>query len=103
MLELKTVLKYKEVADKKNEKMKLPYIFCLSEIMKEREITSQELSDKTGISKRTIDEYRSARRKEPSLSNGLLIAEALAIDPYILFMTETELEKHIKDIEPLSE
>ena len=52
--------------------------------MQERNITSQTLADLTGISKRTIDEYRSARRKEPSLSNGLKIADALNIDPHEL-------------------
>lgn len=59
-------------------------MFILKEIMQERNITSQTLADLTGISKRTIDEYRSARRKEPSLSNGLKIADALNIDPHEL-------------------
>jgi len=59
-------------------------VFILKEIMQERNITSQALADLTGISKRTIDEYRSARRKEPSLSNGLKIADALNIDPHEL-------------------
>lgn len=59
-------------------------MFILKEIMQERNITSQALADLTGISKRTIDEYRSARRKEPSLSNGLKIADALKIDPHEL-------------------
>ena len=48
--------------------------------MQDLKMTSQKLADKTGISKRTIDEYRSSRRKEPSLSNGLKIADALGID-----------------------
>ena len=60
-------------------------MFILAEIMKEKNITSQELSDETGIPKRTIDEYRSSRRKEPSLSNGLKIADALGIDPHNLY------------------
>ena len=59
-------------------------MFILKEIMQERNITSQALADLTGISKRTIDGYRSARRKEPSLSNGLKIADALNIDPHEL-------------------
>lgn len=59
-------------------------MFILKEIMQERNITSQALANLTGISKRTIDEYRSARRKEPSLSNGLKIADALNIDPHEL-------------------
>ena len=53
----------------------------LNKIMKEKKMTSQELSEKTGIPKRTIDDYRSARKKEPSLSRGLKIADALGVDP----------------------
>lgn len=60
-------------------------MFILKEILLEKDITSQELADLTGISKRTIDEYRSSRRKEPSLSNGLKLADALGIDPHKLF------------------
>ena len=59
-------------------------MFLLKEIMLEKNITSQELANKTGISKRTIDEYRGSRRKEPSYSNGLKIAKALGVDPYDL-------------------
>lgn len=64
-------------------------MFILREIMNEKNITSQTLADKTGISKRTIDEYRSNRRKEPSLSNGLKIADALGIDPHELIKEDT--------------
>lgn len=60
-------------------------MFILREILKERKITSQELSDKTGIPVRTIGEYRSNRRKEPSLSNGLKIADVLGVDAHDLF------------------
>lgn len=60
----------------------------LSEIMKEKGMTSQQLSDITGISKRTIEEYRGSRKKEPSLSNGLKIADALGIDPHELLKKE---------------
>jgi len=65
-------------------------MFILKEIMEEKKITSQALADKTGISKRTIDEYRGARRKEPSLSNGLKIAQALDVDPRDLIKEDTE-------------
>jgi transcriptional regulator with XRE-family HTH domain len=65
-------------------------MFILKEIMEEKKITSQALADKTGISKRTIDEYRGARRKEPSLSNGLKIAEALGVDPRELIKEDTD-------------
>lgn len=60
-------------------------IFILREVMANLGVTSQDLSDRTGIPKRTIDEYRSSRRKEPSLSKGLKIAEALGINPNDLF------------------
>lgn len=65
-------------------------MFILKEIMEEKKVTSQALADKTGISKRTIDEYRGARRKEPSLSNGLKIAQALEIDPRELIKKDTD-------------
>ena len=58
-------------------------MFMLKEICSESGISSQELSQKTGIPKRTIDEYRT-RRKEPSLSRGLKLADALGIDPHEL-------------------
>jgi len=60
-------------------------MFILRELMSQKGITSQELAEKTGIPKRTIDEYRSNRRKEPSFSNGLKIADALELDPHELF------------------
>lgn len=59
-------------------------MFILADIMKEKDITSQQLADMTGIPKQTIDQYRSGRRKEPSFSNGLKIATALGVDPYRL-------------------
>lgn len=59
-------------------------MFILKEVMVEKNITSRELAEKTGISKRTIDEYRGSRRKEPSFSNGLKIADALEVDPHEL-------------------
>lgn len=62
-------------------------MFILKEICNDKKVTSQELADRTGIPKRTIDEYRS-RRKEPSLSNGLKIADALGVDPHELIKEE---------------
>ena len=56
----------------------------LTEVMKERGMTTQELSEKTGIPATTINEYRSARKKEPSFSRGMLIADALGVDPHEL-------------------
>ncbi len=58
-------------------------MFILREICNQLNVTSATLAEKTGIPKRTIDEYRT-RRKEPSLSNGLKIADALGIDPHEL-------------------
>ena len=62
--------------------------FILNEIMKAKKVTSQELADMTGISKRTIDEYRGSRKKEPSYTNGLKIAQALEVNPYELIKDE---------------
>ena len=64
-------------------------MFILREVAKELGISSKEISEKTGIPKSTIDEYRT-RRKEPSLSNGLKIADALGIDPHKLIAEDEE-------------
>jgi len=56
----------------------------LSEIMKEKKVSSKQLEEMTGISVRTIEGYRSGRR-EPNLKNGLIIAKALDLDPYELY------------------
>lgn len=60
----------------------------LTEIMQERGVTSENLAKLTGIPKTTINEYRSSRKKEPSLSRGLKIADALGIDPHDLIKEE---------------
>lgn len=65
-------------------------MFVLQEIMRKKNITSQVLAEKTGISKRTIDEYRGSRRKEPSFTNGLKIAKALDVDPYELINEDAD-------------
>ena len=39
-------------------------MFILKEVMSELNVTSQLLSERTGIPKRTIDEYRSKRRRK---------------------------------------
>ena len=66
------------------------YKFILGEVMSEKKITSQELAEKSGISKRTIDEYRGSRKKEPSFIKGMIIAEALNVDPRELIKEETD-------------
>ena len=55
----------------------------MSEIMKEKGITTQQLADVTGISRRTLEQYR-AERREPGFKTGLIIAKALDVDPYYL-------------------
>jgi len=60
------------------------YSFELSAIMKEKGVTTAELSAKTGIKAATINEYRGARKKEPTLYRGLLIADALGVSPWEL-------------------
>ena len=65
-------------------------MFILKEILEERNITSQALADKTGIPKQTIDQYRSGRRKEPTFTNGLKIAQALGVDPRELIKEDTD-------------
>lgn len=56
----------------------------LDVILKEKEVTTAKLAELTGISKRTLDEYRCGRRSQPSFENGLKIADALGIDPHEL-------------------
>lgn len=56
----------------------------ISEVMQEKGVTTEKLSLATGIPKTTINEYRSSRKKEPSLSRGLKIADALGVDPHDL-------------------
>ena len=62
--------------------------FNLKEVMESKGMTTKELAEMTGISKRTLDEYRAAR-KNPSLCNGLKIADALRIDPRELYKKST--------------
>lgn len=64
-------------------------MFILKEIMEEKKITSQALADKSGIPKQTIDQYRSGRR-EPSFTNGIIIAQALGVDPRELIKEDTD-------------
>jgi transcriptional regulator with XRE-family HTH domain len=60
------------------------YVMRISEVMKEKGVTTKELSEKTGILVTAINEYRSARKKEPTLYRGLLIADALGVSPWEL-------------------
>ncbi len=51
--------------------------------MCQREFTTLNLSKDTGIPKQTLDAYRAGRRSI-SLENGLKIATALCISPFLL-------------------
>ena len=62
----------------------------LDKIMRDKKITSKSLSEKTGIPKRTIDDYRGSRKKEPSLSRGIKIADALGVDPRELIKKDAD-------------
>ena len=64
-------------------------MFILKEIMEEKKITSQALADKTGIPKQTVDQYRTGRR-EPSFTKGIIIAQALDVDPRDLIKEDTD-------------
>lgn len=68
------------------------YVMNLSEIMKEKGVSTCELSEMTGIKVTAINEYRGSRKKEPSLYRGLLIARALGVDPWKLIKIENENE-----------
>lgn len=59
----------------------------MTKVMKEKGVTTQKLSELTGINKRTLDNYRSSHRKM-SLQTGLVIAKALDADPYDLLDDE---------------
>lgn len=59
----------------------------LNDILLEKEMTTEELADLTGLPKRTLDGYRIGRR-EPSFSKGLKIATALKVSPYELLGDE---------------
>lgn len=60
----------------------------LNEIMKEKNITTQVLSEKTGITLYSLNDYRSGKRKEPSFSKGIKISDALDVDPHVLLEEE---------------
>ncbi len=55
----------------------------LTKVMKEKGVTTQRLSELAGINKRTLENYRTGRRKL-SLETGLMIAKILEVDPYDL-------------------
>lgn len=62
----------------------------LNELLIQLGKTSLWLAKETNISKRSIDEYRTNRR-EPSFSKGLLISDALNVDPHELIIKEENI------------
>ena len=64
-------------------------IFNLRKVMTDKNITSQALAEKTRIPKQTIDQYRTGRR-EPSFTKGMIISDALGVDPRELIEEETD-------------
>lgn len=61
----------------------------LTKVMKEKKVTTQKLSEVTGINKRTLENYRTGRRSM-NLQTGLMIAKALDANPYELLPDEDE-------------
>lgn len=55
----------------------------LTNVMKEKRITTEQLAEMSGINKRTLDNYRTGHR-EMSLETGLKIAKLLNVNPYRL-------------------
>ena len=59
--------------------------------MKKRGVTTQQLSERVGINKRTLENYRSGRH-QMSLETGLRITDALNADPHELLDGEETQE-----------
>ena len=59
----------------------------LTKVMKEKRVTTQKLSELTGINRRTLENYRAGYRNM-SLKTVLMIAKALDADPYDLLEDE---------------
>ena len=57
-------------------------------------LKTQELSDKSGVKKRTIDHYLISNPQEPSVTNAFKIAKALNVSVEYL-MTGSELHENI--------
>lgn len=59
-------------------------VMRIAEICKEKGMTSKQLAELSGIPLNTLNQYRQGLR-EPSLSRGLKLADALGVDPHELF------------------
>ena len=64
----------------------------LTKVMKEKGVTTQKLSELSGINKRTLENYRAGHRKL-SLETGLMIAKILEADPHGL-LKDKEPDPH---------
>ena len=64
-------------------------IFNLRKVMTDKNITSQALAEKTRIPKQTIDKYLTGRR-DTSFTKGMIISDALGVDPRELIEEETD-------------
>ena len=70
----------------------------LKDEMRYQGLTTKELSDRSGVNKRTIDHYLMTNPQEPSVTNAYKIAKALNVSiEYLLTGKENNLPS--KDIE----
>ena len=62
-----------------------------------QDIRVKELSEKTGINKRTLDHYLTENGSEPTAVNAVLIAKALGVSvEYLVTGKDTSIPKSIK-------
>ena len=72
----------------------------LARIRKERGLTYQDLAEKTGINKSTIQRYETGNIKEMSLTKLELLAHALGVDPAYLTGWEDIPESPTQEYDP---
>lgn len=62
-----------------------------------QDVQTKELSQRTGISKNTLDKYLSGRKSQPSVENAVKIAQALGVSvEYLVLNSEnTKTESKI--------
>lgn len=60
-----------------------------------QDIEIKELSQKTGISKNTLDKYLSGRKSQPGVENAVKIAQALGVSVEYLVCNPTNSESEI--------
>lgn len=62
-----------------------------------QDIQIKELSQKTGISKNTLDKYLSGAKSQPNVENAIKIAQALGVTVEYLVLGETTSKTEQKD------